>query len=235
VQLEQGISLISFEKEIITDKLKGFYSAVKSIIGSHGLVEKLVQEFNTLYPEIQKIIKDNELIIGAFPIKAFEIDKLMTRNLELTEITSDMNSQKDKTIKNLKEAYLALKKELEIYKEENEKLKLSLESADKMYQDLLDEFKKFRKRSKVKNYSDSINEERLCKNCQKYFKESENFYWSCRTHSSPIVENTYWCCGKTGKEAGGCIVSKHISKEDIIKDDEYQNITDIKFCPVFYI
>ena len=47
--------------------------------------------------------------------------------------------------------------------------------------------------------------------------ENENRNWSCRTHSSQFMDQ-YWCCGKTNENAPGCIVQKHIPRED--EEDE---------------
>ena len=53
---------------------------------------------------------------------------------------------------------------------------------------------------------------------KEYF-ESDNFNWSCRTHLSEFGV-IWWCCGKSHKDAIGCNVSKHESKEDEDEDDE---------------
>ena len=47
----------------------------------------------------------------------------------------------------------------------------------------------------------------------KEFFESENFNWSWRTHTTEY-SIMWWCCGKTNKEAPGCTMSKHESRED---------------------
>jgi hypothetical protein len=60
-----------------------------------------------------------------------------------------------------------------------------------------------------------------CKRCGKDYSEKDNFMWSCRIHSSLWGGDMYWCCGKTHKEANGCRLNKHESKEDD-SDDEFK-------------
>ncbi len=62
---------------------------------------------------------------------------------------------------------------------------------------------------------------KMCQNCKRDFKDSENFNWSCRTHQSQWSGEMWWCCGKSSKDALGCKFQKHfIPKED----DEDQEI-----------
>lgn len=58
------------------------------------------------------------------------------------------------------------------------------------------------------------NETRLCKNCNKEYKEKENFNWSCRIHSSEWGGEMWWCCGKRDYEAPGCKYRKHAWKSE---------------------
>merc|ERR1712072_855491 len=88
------------------------------------------------------------------------------------------------------------------------KLKELSEDRDKLKQRL----KKYRARRKMFEA-----EQKTCKHCGREYIESENFNWSCRTHSSDFGGEMWWCCGKLGKDAVGCKFAKHESKDD---DDE---------------
>ena len=50
---------------------------------------------------------------------------------------------------------------------------------------------------------------KLCYNCKKDFKDSENFNWSCRVHQSDWSGEMWWCCGKSYKDAPGCKFDRH--------------------------
>lgn len=65
----------------------------------------------------------------------------------------------------------------------------------------------------------------MCKNWGKDYLESENFNWSCTTHKFEWGGQMYWCWGKTNRDAKGCILKKHESKEDEddFKEQENEN------------
>ena len=50
---------------------------------------------------------------------------------------------------------------------------------------------------------------KTCNTCKIDYMEKENYNWSCRIHKSPWGGEMYFCCGKTNKEAPGCLVTKH--------------------------
>ena len=86
-----------------------------------------------------------------------------------------------------------------------------------------------RDRSKVKKVDEV--EERICKHCFKSYKDPENFNWSCKRHSSPYSENVYFCCGKTNKDAPGCVTSKHEAKDDInFSEDSDKQVVYCSSC-----
>ena len=62
--------------------------------------------------------------------------------------------------------------------------------------------------------------QKICKMCGKDYVEKENLNWSCRTHRSEYSGEIWWCCGKTSKEAIGCLVQKHMSKDEEDEDEE---------------
>ena len=161
-----------------------------------------------------------------------ENDELMNTHLELTESKLDLASQRDKLIKAFKEKQAAMHRELSNAIEERENLKSKYAEIEKKLFDMSEEFKRQRHKSKLKHSSLEDIEEKFCKNCQKAFHERENFNWSCRVHASKLSGDYYWCCGKTGKDAVGCIVSKHISKEEEEQKEEEAGSTGLKFCSV---
>ncbi|CDW87557.1 ankyrin repeat domain containing protein [Stylonychia lemnae] len=56
--------------------------------------------------------------------------------------------------------------------------------------------------------------QKICKNCNQEFIESENYNWSCRTHQSEYGGEMWWCCGRKLKDAPGCKFNKHQNKDD---------------------
>ena len=58
------------------------------------------------------------------------------------------------------------------------------------------------------------NEVRICKTCNKEYRDQENYNWSCRVHQSDWGGEMWWCCGKREKDAPGCKFRKHTWKND---------------------
>ena len=69
-----------------------------------------------------------------------------------------------------------MKEIVESLTEERDKLKASLEIGESNFKILTEEYEKLRKRSKQIKFRVSEKEdEKICKNCNKFFKEEENF------------------------------------------------------------
>jgi hypothetical protein len=75
---------------------------------------------------------------------------------------------------------------------------------------------------------------KFCSLCQKEYKESENFNWSCCTHRSEWGGQMWWCCGKTKQTAQGCKFQKHVCKdkedEDEQEGDQNQKLHKCQIC-----
>ena len=70
----------------------------------------------------------------------------------------------------------------------------------------------------------------MCKVCNKEFAESENYNWSCVTHSSEWGGQMWWCCGKTKQTAKGCKYQKHsilLQKDDQENEEDEKDHIDI--------
>lgn len=60
---------------------------------------------------------------------------------------------------------------------------------------------------------------KTCHRCKMDYNEKENYNWSCRIHSGEWGGEMYWCCGKTNKDAPGCRLGKHETKDE--DDDNF--------------
>ncbi len=73
-----------------------------------------------------------------------------------------------------------------------------------------------------KRRNDYGGESKMCQNCRRDYKDTDNFNWSCRTHQSQWSGEMWWCCGKTSKEAPGCKFNKH----EMVRDDEDEKMVN---------
>lgn len=231
VQLEHENSLMQLEKEIMGERLTGLYLALDNIIGNYGLCIKMRTEYDIVsksFKEALLILDDTKKTLSYI---LRERDMLMRDHIELSDIKSDLLNQKEKMAKVFKEKFTTMQKELTQAVESRELFKAKQEETEKKYIDISEEFKKFKHKVKIKFTSVHEKEEKFCKNCQKSYFESENYNWSCRVHASKITGDTWWCCGKAGKDAVGCMVSRHMGKEEEDpKEDDFGIPT--KFCSV---
>lgn len=236
IQLEHNISIMNLEKEIIVEKFKGMHNAFNSLIGSHSLFSKSTEEVKMISNSANESYKAyDELRKGVEDI-VIDRDKYLYALINLEESKIDVDVQREKLIKLFKEKFSQAQKDLFSAIEERDHLKMKCHELDKKYQDLQEEFKKFRQKVKVRYISLNKNEEKFCKNCQQTYFESENFNWSCKIHTSKLTSSIFWCCGQTGKDAPGCSISKHYSKEESDFEEEPLTIPiDQKFCTVFHI
>ncbi|CAG9336221.1 unnamed protein product [Blepharisma stoltei] len=220
IQLEHGASLLVLENEIMGERLKGLFTAFDHIAGNASLASQLENEI--------EILRKNLFFLASFNLNLIEElnsiikvkDSLLEASQELSIVKDDLKNQRDRIVRTFKENAGNFQRELQTAQQEREKYKLQASEFEKKFGDLNQEYNRLRMRLKSfqHRFASSEADERICKNCQRPYTEKDNFNWSCRTHPSKIIDDIWFCCGKIGKEASGCVTSKHISKED----DEFE-------------
>jgi hypothetical protein len=226
IKIESFSNLLKIENDVIVERLKGLTFYFNEMIGGYFFLNKFQQEC--------QIIRDNHE-------KYFKTEKILSENFsELLKTSQGLNDElvyvlnyKKGYAEKVEKAVKLFNDRLKIEQEEkgnlykkNEEIMLNLKELEKQNEVLNAEIHNLRKNNRVhvKGVFDGV-----CKNCKKIFNAEENFNWSCKTHLSGFNGTMYWCCGKTEKNAAGCIVTKHISetKEEPPEDDE-----KVIFCSV---
>ncbi|CAG9328093.1 unnamed protein product [Blepharisma stoltei] len=232
IQLEHGNALIVMESGIIGERLKGLYEAIINIFNINFKESKLENEFLMLISQLKGLAEFEYTNNTSLQIMVKENNELVANIGDLIYSKNISDTQKEKIAKTFKERSERYQKEINSLKEERDKAKADQIEIDKKFNDLNEELKRVRK--KMKQYKKESNnaqyEEKFCINCMKPFIEIYNYNWSCRIHKSKPIDDTYWCCGKIGKDAPGCIASKHISKEDEDCESEEESNQKIAFC-----
>lgn len=231
-------NLIVIENQIIKDKLANLYSSMDNILGQ--------QSENSAKDEvIEKLIKHAKNLQEAYESsekKYLEIsmirDDMKYRMEQIAEAKNILSNDQEKVLLKNKEKMLRMKELNDSLTEEREKLKGKLETTEYNYKILSEEYEKLRQRVKQAKFRQvEVEEEKVCKSCKKIYKEEENYNWSCKIHSSQY-SGIWWCCGKKDKNAPGCKVCMHESKEEydnIIKDDVFVTTDKKVLCTVFNI
>ena len=187
---------------------------LESVVLANGRIRKSV------FDGFEEIEMEMEKVLG-------EKDKVFNDCLEFLKSKEQFEMNQEKIVKGFRNRIQKVQTEYSMCLEERESLKLeNLELSKKQF-DTEKELKSIRKKIRQNTISGSLDIEKYCVKCQKSFVDSENFNWSCKSHMSLIHNNIFWCCGKEGKEAPGCIISRHLSKLDSEPPDATSNI---KFC-----
>lgn len=147
-------------------------------------------------------------------------------------IKLSLNKNREAIIKPLEYQIIALNKEIAELKEKNQKILDKSENLELKIFNFTKEIQSHRRNTRLSLiFSDPT--EQLCGLCQKIFKPSLNFSWSCRHHKAKIVKNLWFCCGKIGPDAEGCLVTKHICMEEM--EELAKETQKYVFCTVVYI
>ncbi|OMJ81394.1 hypothetical protein SteCoe_18124 [Stentor coeruleus] len=226
-------NLIVIENQIIKDKLANLYSSMDNILGQqseNSIKDEIIEKLIKYAKNLQEIYESTEKKYLEISMIA---DDLKYRMEQLVEAKNLLANDQEKVLSKNKEKILNMKEFNNNLTEEREKLKAKLETNEYNYKILSEEFEKLRQRVKqVKFCQAEVEEEKVCKNCKKIYKEEENYNWSCKMHLSQY-SGMWWCCGKKDKNALGCKVYKHESKEEydnIIKDDVFVTIDKNVLC-----
>lgn len=224
VELEYTNSLLRMENDIMGDRLKGLYLAVEALMGGAGEKGRMaveLEKWTEVGKELGELMDSLSYDLGS---TLQQVESLQGQNAEIVHLRNESLEEKSRLAKLAKDRIQSLQKSLQVQEDECSKLKLDSAKQEKRFQDLSLEFGKIRSkmaqyRQRRKAYGES--EERICRNCQKVYIDGENFNWSCRIHQSEYGEDMWWCCGQPAKEAPGCRISRHESKDE---DEEEEDL-----------
>ncbi|CAG9333878.1 unnamed protein product [Blepharisma stoltei] len=224
--------LIEMQNQIMGDRLKGLQTCIEDLLKIKNTEEITTKEYTSFAECCKKLAELEVELIAKLKVLTDENQTLSKDLQEMTEIKDYMKNDRDKFINRFKEKIQQIKDEMIKEKNEKEKLQFKYEDVKNNYDALTDQFD--RMRDKISTFKVNRNgdiEEKVCKNCKKFFLESENFNWSCQTHSSQYSGQMWWCCGRKGELAKGCRTSKHIAKndeEEILREE--RRLRKQQFC-----
>ena len=215
IQLESQNTLMVFETEILCDKVKSVFECfdgmaknvarvqlLESFVLANGrLGYNITEAFLDFESKLEKIVESRDDILKDYK--------------EFLQMKDEYSKNQSRMLKLFKDRYTHLQQDYTKTLQEREQLRIKSADLEKKFSESTEELHKLRQKLKQRKSSgQGQDEEKFCSRCQKTYFEYENFNWSCKTHHGTIHENVYWCCGKAGKDSLGCVVAKHISKED---------------------
>ena len=227
-KLEHENDVLAVEKEIMEEKIKGIHDFFQNFIGKMAVQEKLTQEVQVIASSVQRLAVYDEELLDRLEESMHKKQNIEVDFLNLSKITEIILGHKEKVQKLAVDKIRFLQKELASCKDEKEKTLSSLEETKKRMLEASEELKTIKFRSRKSKVIKTSSDEKFCAICFQVYNDQENFNWSCRTHKSQLTEDRYWCCNGEGKDAPGCIVSKHVTNEELIEQAEESKL--VKFC-----
>jgi predicted nucleic acid-binding Zn-ribbon protein len=219
VALEHSNHLLKMGRDVMSDHLKGLYSAVEGLVKRGGLDDALAGEFRQLRGSMSEfrdfvatLEEQLEGVIG-------ERDQLAADFKAMSAMRQELKSGLDKYSCSSQARITALSTHSKELSAERDKLKEELGKVSKNYRDLLQEHEKFRVKMRSLHKKAGSADHVMCRNCQKFYTEEDNFNWSCRVHLSDFSGEMWWCCGKTHANAPGCKTGKHLQKLDDFEEE----------------
>jgi chromosome segregation ATPase len=230
-ELEHRNSLLRMENDVIGERLKGLYDAFDRVIGQAAFSAKLRQEFKAASLANAALSKFSLVVEQGLAEASNDRDRLREEFAETIKQRNEMKAERDRLFARFKKEGQEWELKYKKVEEEINKLtedKANLERQQKMMGEEQEKTKLKLKQIRSKRRQYGKLEEKTCKNCSRFFYDSENFNWSCRVHLSQFGGEMWWCCGKPGLSAPGCRLSKHECKEDEDEQETNQKSEDIK-------
>ena len=215
----------------MSEVFEGLYKGFGNLLGSRSDHQKLQEEFRIIFQsfrtshlfwdleshQARTIIFENELAL-AYLKNFFE------KELSAEELRAKADRLYRESVLNYKVRLESKSTELVHEISKNSILQQQVET-------LSHQIKEMRKKSIKKSKETEPNDEMICMRCKRIFRESENFNWSCRTHSNEFNGTAFWCCGSQDRNSAGCFIRKH---ERLELEDRSESIgsKSSNFCSV---
>ena len=214
--------LLTLENSVIGERLKGLYATLQTVSTSKGALDVVSAELTQASEVMAQVCKFDSKLKDDVKTIIAKKDDLMEMNVLLMNLRAGDQVERSKQAIATRDKVVQLQAELSSLTEEKESAAHSLEKTERKMKEILDENQRLRQKMKNNWMRRKANEatDQICRVCQKMYNEAENFNWSCRTHFGDFGGEMWWCCGKPGREAPGCKVTKHVSKEDDDPDSD---------------
>lgn len=226
MHLEHGNMLLRLENSVIGERLKSLYATLGAISANKAAGDLFRTEIARMAGSMQELVDYGGKLEAEIEVLIEQRDDLTTINAQLAGLREDERAEKTKLASIARDKLQQLHTEVVHLSESNTQTAVSLEKHEKKLKEYAEENDRLRQKMKNSRLKRKANEatEQICKVCQKLYLEMENFNWSCRTHYGEFSGEMWWCCGKPGREALGCRLARHVSKED--EDLEPQDSTE---------
>jgi hypothetical protein len=215
---------------LISEKLRSLYSSLLALHESFSSPFKQYSEYLQLSSLIFQLIRSIENSELQNQSRLAQAEALLQESEFITNLKGYLNKTNDNLIRNYKMQLSSIEKEMQGLRTENQIINGTKDALEMKIFNFTQELEKQRRHTRLSLiFADKS--EKICARCQRVYKPADNFKWSCQHHRAKIVNGVWFCCGKIGEGAEGCIRTEHISGEEL--DEVEKNPGKVVFCNVF--
>lgn len=224
IEFKHTNSLLKMETDIIGDRLNILNQSIMSLGYTKLVEDRMTALISAEHKTIRRMQAEREELELQKNTYMKERDRHANEIDIINKGYKNRIFEKENTISTQKQRINDVEKELKDLKQSHKELEEKFSNIQKNYKNMKVEMEKLQQRLIKMKRTRNVNiNQKICKKCQREYLESENFNWSCTTHQAEWGGKMWWCCGKTSKDAQGCVFKKHESKEE---EDDFKDLKD---------
>lgn len=196
---------------ILGNTLKNTYLCLNELVNADAIDNYVRKTINSVSENAKSAINSTilkQVMSNIASYKSF-VKKALKKSNEMAELVSDRNKAKVF----LREKVKSLCNDIDNGCMEIETFAIKYDAQQMINKVLWESHEKTYKKLKKLESNKSKGLEQFCKNCHKWYRDTDNFNWSCKRHAGEWNNFGYWCCGDGKKDSPGCIISFHIPDE----------------------
>ena len=196
---------------ILGDKLRYTYLCYQDLLNSKQIESFIYTILASTKMKATQLISREKFyeIMDAL----LDSNRIIIRSKELVEEMSEFSKEKMKLKVYLKEKVKFFCLEIDECEESINELVKQHDTQVVTNKILWETHEKIHKKVRQIENSKNKDKEKFCKNCLKWFRDKDNFAWSCKRHAGEWNHFSYWCCGNQVQNSLGCVISYHITDD----------------------
>ena len=204
-------ALLIKQNIILGDKLRYTYLCYQDLLSSKQIENFIYSILVTTKSTATQLISREKFyeIMDAL----LDSNRIIARSKELVEEMIEFSKEKMKLKVYLKEKVKFYCLEIDQVEENINELVKQHDTQVVTNKVLWETHEKIHKKVRQIENSKNKDKEKFCKNCLKWFRDKDNFAWSCKRHAGEWNHFSYWCCGNQVQNSQGCVISYHITDD----------------------
>ncbi|TNV87212.1 hypothetical protein FGO68_gene4183 [Halteria grandinella] len=207
--------LLEMEQNFVKDQLAIIYESFSTITATKLIQDQHAFQVESLQTRLDHVLIEKQLLDQEIVSKSLQNDQLMKHLKEVKDLLTETMQRRDYVVHAFKNKNHELIEALKAKREENHRLKDRIGENEQNLKLAVAEVMGLRKRiDKLKFMNIKVFNQKICRNCQQEYNDTENYNWSCRTHPGEFGGVIWWCCGRKNKDDAGCRFGAHEPKDE---------------------